>query len=90
MNEQETIKTNPKLTLTYVGTDGHVIDFDFMRLLETIEAVKGAFAYQYKQNKDSDEYHVVFYENSEHIPEGCKNIDLNNMKPDTMKETNNA
>lgn len=81
---------DPKLTFTYVGTDGHVINFDFMRLLETLEAAKGAFAYQYKQNKDSDEYHVVFYENSEFIPEGCKNIDLNSLKPDTIKETNNA
>lgn len=66
----------PKLTLTYIGTDGHVIDFDFMKLLEAVDAAKALFAYQYKQNKNRDEYNVTYCERKEDIPEGCKEIDL--------------
>jgi hypothetical protein len=66
----------PKLTLTYIGTDGHVIDFDFMKVLEAVDAAKGAFAFQYKQNKNRDEYHVTYCERQKDIPEYCKEIDL--------------
>ena len=66
----------PKLTLTYIGTDGHVINFDFMKVLEAVDAAKGAFAYQYKQNKNRDEYNVTYCERQSDIPEGCQEIDL--------------
>jgi hypothetical protein len=70
----------PKLKFTYIGLDGHSIDFDFIRLLELTEATKDAFAYQYKQNKTLDDYHVTYCERKEDIPEGCEEIDFNNMK----------
>ena len=66
----------PKLTFTYIGTDGHIINFDFMKVLEAVDAAKGAFAFQYKQNKNRDEYHVTYCERQNDIPEYCKEIDL--------------
>jgi hypothetical protein len=68
----------PKLIFKYIGTDKHIIDFDFMLLLEAIDAAKGAFAYQYKQNKNRDEYVVTYCERREDIPEDCEKIDIRN------------
>ena len=68
----------PKLIFQYIGTDHHVIDFDFQRLLETVEAVKGAFQYQYRQNPNQDCYIVRFCEDKNDVPESFKEVDITN------------
>lgn len=72
------MEKEPKLIFRYIGTDHHVTDFDFQLLLEAIEAAKGAFAYQYKQDKTRDCYTVVYCDDKNDIPECCKEVDITN------------